>query len=31
MKVKDQKIFVLESDVSKVQRKVAVRESNITY
>ena len=29
--VKDQKIFVLESDVSKVQRKVAVRESNITY
>lgn len=29
--VRDQKIFVLESDVSKVQRKVAVRESNITY
>lgn len=29
--VKEQKIFVLESDVSKVQRKVAVRESNITY
>lgn len=29
--VKDRKIFVLESDVSKVQRKVAVRESNITY
>ena len=29
--VKEQKVFVLESDVSKVQRKVAVRESNITY
>ena len=29
--VKEQRVFVLESDVSKVQRKVAVRESNITY
>ena len=29
--VRDQKVFVLESDVSKIQRKVAVRESNITY
>ena len=29
--VRDQKVYVLESDVSRVQRKVAVRESNITY
>ena len=29
--VKEQKIFVLENDISRVQNKVKVRESNITY
>ena len=29
--VKDTKIYVLENEISRVQRKVAVRESNITY
>lgn len=29
--VKEQKIFVLENDISKVQNKVKVRESSITY
>ena len=29
--VKEQKVFVLENDISKVQNKVKVRESSITY
>ena len=29
--VKDQRVFVLENDITRTQRKVAVRESNITY
>lgn len=29
--VKDQRVFVLENDITRTQRRVAVRENNITY
>ena len=29
--VKDQRVFVLENDITRTQRKVAVRENNVTY